>query len=323
MSSFSLEEHVIIEKRIKKALKGYNAGIYEWNMIDNSAYYSPEWIEMLGFSNGSNVPPHLSTWANLVHPDDLEEIMLNVNLTVKSKKQNIETVHRLKHKDGQWIWILGRGLIEYDEKGSAIRMTGIHTNITQQQLNLIAIHETNRKEKEALNYKATHDVLTGLPNRLLFHDRLQMSIEKAKRNNSKIALFFLDIDNFKKINDSLGHEVGDIILQVVANRIRKLLRKQDTFARLGGDEFTLIIEDLTEYKDASDVATKILYSLNKLIIANNIEVSISCSIGISTYPDDSESDKQLLKYADIAMYVAKENGRNNFQYYKSTISRNS
>jgi len=171
-----------------------------------------------------------------------------------------------------------------------------------------------------LHYQANHDALTKLPNRLLFNDRLNQAIEKSKRNKKKLALLFIDLDHFKEINDSLGHSIGDEVLKDVTKKLSNTIRDEDTIARLGGDEFTIIIEDLVQGQDASLLAQKIIEVLTLPIKVKGSELYISCSIGISLHPDDGKSSQDLLKYADAAMYRAKDEGRNNFQFYSSEMT---
>ncbi len=177
-----------------------------------------------------------------------------------------------------------------------------------------------KKQKEILYVQAHHDGLTGLPNRVLFNDRLEHGIEQAKRHKTKIALFFIDLDHFKQINDSLGHPIGDRVLIAVTERLKAKIRKEDTLARLGGDEFTIIMEDLKELQDVSLLAQKILNVLMQPIHIEGHTLYISCSIGISLYPEDDTDMNNLIKYADTAMYKAKEEGRNNFQFYSSEMT---
>jgi len=177
-----------------------------------------------------------------------------------------------------------------------------------------------KKQKDILYDQAHHDALTGLPNRVLFNDRMEHAIEKAKRHKTEIALFFIDLDHFKQINDSLGHQVGDRVLVAVTERLKAKIRKEDTLARLGGDEFTIIIEDIHEMEDASRLAQKILEVLTQPIHIEGHTLYISCSIGISLYPQDDIDANNLIKYADAAMYKAKEEGRNNFQFYSSEMT---
>ena len=180
---------------------------------------------------------------------------------------------------------------------------------------------THLKETEArLQHIAQHDFLTNLPNRLLFEDRLEHAIARAHRDGSKISLLFLDLDRFKNINDSLGHLVGDQLLQEVARRITLVVREEDTIARLGGDEFTVILESISNRDQASLAADKIIDAITERIEIDEHELYVTTSIGIATYPDDGEEITLLLKNADAAMYKAKESGRNQFHFYSSDIS---
>ena len=177
------------------------------------------------------------------------------------------------------------------------------------------------EQKDILDHQAHHDALTGLPNRVLFNDRLEHGIELSKRHNTKLALFFIDLDQFKQINDSLGHQVGDRVLIAVAERIKAKIRKDDTLSRLGGDEFTIIMEDLKDLEDASLLAQKIQDVLTLPIHIEGHTLYTSCSMGISLYPDDDMDANNLIQYADAAMYKAKEEGRNNFQFYSPEMTK--
>jgi len=177
-----------------------------------------------------------------------------------------------------------------------------------------------QKQKEILHEQAYHDTLTGLPNRALFQDRLRYALKHAKRHNKSMALLFIDLDHFKEINDSLGHHIGDKLLIEVTKLFRSQIRDDDTLARLGGDEFTIIMENLLKAHNASILAEKIQQALKKAIHIDEHELYITCSIGISSYPQDSKDVESLLKFADVAMYKAKEEGRNNFQFYSAEMT---
>ncbi|MEZ4483428.1 MAG: EAL domain-containing protein [Syntrophotaleaceae bacterium] len=177
-----------------------------------------------------------------------------------------------------------------------------------------------RSKQKRLDYLAHHDTLTDLPNRLLFHDRLHHAIAKASRMRQKLALLFLDLDRFKNINDSLGHEMGDRVLQHVANRLLSIIRVSDTLARLGGDEFVIALEQDTDSRDISIVAQKIIDTLSSAFHINRNELYITTSIGISLYPANGETTESLMKAADVAMYRAKEKGRNNFQFFTEDMN---
>ena len=177
-----------------------------------------------------------------------------------------------------------------------------------------------KSAQEALDFQAHHDPLTGLPNRSLLEDRLEISVHRAKRERTALAILFIDLDRFKNINDTLGHHVGDIVLCEAANRFTASVREADTVARLGGDEFIIILESITEPAAASRVADKILEALRRPFIIDHQEFFIGASIGISLYPQDGEDRADLLKHADSAMYRAKDRGRNTYEFFSSEIT---
>ncbi|GAH92712.1 unnamed protein product, partial [marine sediment metagenome] len=172
---------------------------------------------------------------------------------------------------------------------------------------------TIQKEMEkTLNYMVTHDILTGLPNRVLLQDRINQSLSRARRYNYYVSVLLLDLDNFKEINDTMGHDIGDMLLKDASVRIQKCLRRSDTVARMGGDEFIVELSDLKEERYAEAVANKILNVFKAPFIISNNEIHITTSIGISTHPSNGDSIEALLKTADMTMYSAKELGGNRF-----------
>ena len=200
----------------------------------------------------------------------------------------------------------------YDQHGDVCNYVGIFTDISQ------------LKESEAkLSHLAHYDPLTGLPNRLLLSSRLQHAIEQAQRQQYRLAVLFLDLDRFKNVNDSLGHQVGDELLRAVTERLAQRLRAEDTLARLGGDEFVVLLERLHEPRDAALVARTMLDCLSEpFVLARGHEVYIGASIGISLYPDDGADAAQLIQHADVAMYQAKDQGRNAYGFYTQTLTEN-
>lgn len=191
------------------------------------------------------------------------------------------------------------------------------TDITQQ----VEDEKLLNLQAQQLNHQANHDALTNLPNRMLFQDRLSQTIFTSKRNNEQFALLFIDLDQFKKINDSLGHHIGDEVLIEAAKRIKDSIREEDTLARLGGDEFTIIAKEVQGKSSASVVAQKIIEAMKEPIIVKSHQLYISSSIGISLYPQDSTDQNNLIKYADAAMYKAKDEGRNNYQFYSTDMTK--
>ena len=186
----------------------------------------------------------------------------------------------------------------------------------------IIIDISARKSAERqIEYLATRDYLTGLPNRMLFTDRLSQSLAKAARDGSRLALMFLDLDHFKDINDSLGHQAGDHVLTEVSARLSSTLRSADSIARQGGDEFLLLLDSLTLAADAIPVAEKVVAALSQPVLYNGQSLKVSCSVGISIYPDDATNEADLMRNADLAMYAAKESGRNAFRFYTAGMNQ--
>lgn len=175
-------------------------------------------------------------------------------------------------------------------------------------------------QSSKLAYQAQHDALTKLPNRILFSERLSRAIGLAKRHQHQVALLYLDLDAFKSINDSLGHAVGDLLLQSVAGRLSECIRDTDTLCRQGGDEFVILLSEIEKPEDAARIAEKILAVLAEPYQIGSHELSITSSIGISFYPDHGSDDLTLLNNADMAMYHAKQNGRNNFQLFQADLN---
>jgi diguanylate cyclase (GGDEF)-like protein len=177
---------------------------------------------------------------------------------------------------------------------------------------------TERKKlEEEIWHMAYHDSLTGLPNRRLFRELIRFELEEAYRNLKKMGLLFLDLDRFKGVNDTLGHEAGDELLKTVAERLKSAVRKADAIARIGGDEFSILLAGITGPKDITEIVRKIMVALRDKCVIAGREFHITTSMGISIYPDDSDDINTLFRYADIALYRAKNRGRNTFAFYNS------
>lgn len=212
-------------------------------------------------------------------------------------------------KDGTKRYIEASASLRKDASDKPVGFRGIIRDITE------------RKEMECqLNYMATHDALTGLPNRLLFMDRLQVAIAQSRRSRNKLAVIMLDIDNFKDINDSLGHVMGDKLLKEVGHRLTGLLRQNDTVARLGGDEFIVLLSDFERMENVARIAGIILKAFQQPFICDNHQINSKASIGIAVYPDDGEDMESLLKKSDMAMYDVKAKGRNNYKFFSGILN---
>ncbi|MEJ2691844.1 MAG: EAL domain-containing protein, partial [Candidatus Thiodiazotropha sp.] len=179
----------------------------------------------------------------------------------------------------------------------------------------------HKQDEEKIRYQANFDALTGLPNRSLLGDRLQQAILSADRERWKVALLFIDLDQFKVVNDTFGHVMGDELLQLVAERIRKSVREADTVARFGGDEFVILLQDVNDLDAAALVASKVITEVTRAFTLYQREIYVGASVGITVYPDDAASPDSLLRNADMAMYQAKERGRNNYQFFTASMQR--
>ena len=191
-----------------------------------------------------------------------------------------------------------------DERGYPAHLVSVFSDITPIIQN-----------REEIRRQAYHDALTGLPNRLLFEDRLEMALKQARRKPGRLALLFLDLDHFKEINDSLGHETGDLVLKEAAHRLALAFREEDTVARLGGDEFVVLLRNLRSPEDASEMAAKIIAALATPFSLHNADLSLTASVGVALFPDHGQTARELVKNADMAMYRAKRLGRNNHQIF--------
>lgn len=231
---------------------------------------------------------------------------------VMAQKQAVQVTHNhpLPNGEAQYVELSARPLM--NDKGEIYAIIESAHDITSH----LKSHEQLSEEKKISDYKASHDNLTGLPGRELLTDRLQQSIKQAKRHNNKVAILFIDLDNFKPINDNFGHQAGDKVLKIIACRFQKILRQVDTVARLGGDEFVIIINSIKQRDDISEVLGKLIKTINEAISLNSEEIKLTSSIGISVYPDDDIETDILLNNADKAMYKAKRMGRNAYQFFK-------
>jgi len=200
----------------------------------------------------------------------------------------------------------------FDATGRFAGYRGVGRDITER-----------KRAEERIEYLATHDGLTGLPNRVMFSQMLNLAIGSARRYGRKLALLFIDLDRFKIVNDTLGHEAGDALLKQVSARLRECLRASDVVARLGGDEFVVLVQEVNEAGEVAAVARKILSAVIEPVVLGGQECRVTASVGISMYPADAQDEQSLMKNADIAMYLAKEEGKNNFQFYSSNIKTRS
>lgn len=416
------------EQRWKFALEGAGDGVWDWNITSDEIIFSKSWYEIQGFDEGT-IGPAAKAWEDLVHPTDLPITKQALQAHFEGKTPNFSCEHRVRCKNGEYKWILGRGMVvARDAAGKPQRAIGTHTDISErkqaeQALNrlsqeqqamldneLVGIikvkdrhilwcnkamcrifgYETNQlvgastrilyldilsyqalgdvaypilhgrgvyrtqlemvrkdgekiwvdlsgvllpdhgkesmwmmvditliKQREAeVTEIAYHDILTGLPNRLLISDRLVHALAQAERSKRMLAVCYLDLDGFKPVNDNYGHQAGDLLLKEIASRMQASVRANDTVGRLGGDEFVLLLTDLERVEEHQVVVERVMDAINQPIsISESIQVRVGASIGITIFPTDSDDPDTLLRHADQAMYQAKLSGRNQMCFY--------
>jgi diguanylate cyclase (GGDEF)-like protein/PAS domain S-box-containing protein len=229
-----------------------------------------------------------------------------------------ENEEQLTNAFGVTHYIATKRSLHRDAAGN-LYLVGVIRDITERKLledNLKQIAAELKRSNAELRVSAEHDPLTGLPNRTLFQERLTQSIEWANRQNRMVALLFLDLNDFKDVNDNLGHQVGDLLLKNIADRLKGCLRGSDTVSRLGGDEFTVILPGIPSKSDIARVAQKILDTITEETVLEGHKISITTSIGISLYPTDAQDSSTMIKLADIAMYRAKTTGKNLYEFFQ-------
>ncbi|WP_334187924.1 putative bifunctional diguanylate cyclase/phosphodiesterase [Noviherbaspirillum sp.] len=293
--------------------------IYTLDPEGNFTYVNDRAQQLLGFEREELVGSHYS---RIMHEEDLEKARYvfqerrvgdraSRNVELRLKSSNALAEQRYFENTVLTISFNSTALYAFDEEKNRKELFGtfgVARDITEL-----------KRAEQRISYQAYHDVLTDLPNRALFKDRLDLAVIHANRNGSALAVMFVDLDGFKLINDTLGHHKGDQLLQQVAMRMRKQLRGGDTLARVGGDEFTLLLPDTRTQKDAAGIAKKFLWSLEQPFDLDGRDVHLTASIGIAIYPDDGNTMEDLVRHADIAMYQVKTKGKNGFGFYEKSM----
>jgi diguanylate cyclase (GGDEF)-like protein/PAS domain S-box-containing protein len=416
------------QERLSHVINGTRAGTWYWNIQTGETHFNEQWANMLGYQLQELEPVSINTWLQLVHPDDLKTSERQLNDYFAGKLDYYECEARVKHKNGEWVWVLDRGKVaKWTDTGEPLEMYGTHQDVTefkrnQEQLALAAnvykeVHEGivitdknaiildvneaftritgfakaevigkkssilssgrhdtdfytrlwqslltqgywsgeiwNRRKngeiypqlmsisavpdsstmashfvalfsdissikeyEKRLEKMAHYDLLTGLPNRFLLSDRLRVAMSGAKRHEHILALLFLDLDGFKEVNDTHGHDMGDRLLVLLAGAMASVLRAEDTLARMGGDEFVMVLPGLESLESVVPVLQRLLTAIATPVTVSDIELVVSASIGVALYPLAEEVDAdQLIRQADQAMYQAKLLGKNRYQFF--------
>jgi diguanylate cyclase (GGDEF)-like protein/PAS domain S-box-containing protein len=300
------------EQRLALAVNGAHEGIWDLDLLSGELYHSPGMAHMLGYTE-TELPARRELWDAITNPDDADNFHHEMGQHFKNADYAFDVLVRLRHKDGRWLWMQSRGQATRDAQGRAVRFSGTQFDVTER-----------KQLEDQVRQLAFFDALTGLPNRRMLDDRLSQAMSASKRSGLYGALMFLDLDNFKPLNDTHGHAVGDLLLIEVAQRLSACVREMDTVARLGGDEFVVMLGELGADKaqsteQAAGVAEKIRSSLAasyQLTVMQSgdqvttVEHHCSTSIGVVVFVNHEASQTELMKWADAAMYRAKDAGRN-------------
>jgi diguanylate cyclase (GGDEF)-like protein/PAS domain S-box-containing protein len=305
----TLEEHSTQLRSVQEQLSGILESIptVVWSMSPNYEllYMNPAGERIYGHSIAEfSADPFL--WYRIVHADDRVRARHWREHILSTEALSLE--YRIVHPDGAVRWLEDRARIVRDAQGIVIRIDGVAADVS----------ERSRRD-EHIKYLANYDMLTGLPNRNLLMNRLEQSLLQADRGHTKVALLFLDIDRFKYVNDSFGHSCGDALLVAFAARLKLVLREIDTVARFGGDEFVILLTDIKEVGHVDLVASKIIQAFARPISLDGRDLHVTTSVGVSIYPEHGNDADTLLKNADVAMYQAKDQGRNGFRCYTSAM----
>ncbi len=300
------------ERRLRYVLEATGDGIWDWHIPTGKVVYSDRWVEMFGY-RPEEITGDLDDFEACLHPVDGDETMAAVREALTGNG-SYGREHRVRRRDGKDIWVLDRGqVVERDEAGVAVRMVGSVADISER-----------KKAEDELAAIAYIDLLTGLPNRRFLHERLQHVLARGIRLGNYSGLFYIDLDQFKMLNDTMGHGAGDRMLQLFGERLRDCVREMDTVARFGGDEFAILVEDLGDTAEgammaAVAIAKKINATCDAPFDLSSISHRITASVGITVMENEGDSAEEILMRADIAMYAAKSAGRNSARFFDPDI----
>lgn len=294
------------EQRFKNIYNILEVGIWSFDVQTNTYLLrSPGIKDVTGYSLDEF--ENVNALMLIIHPEDLPRyIELRAEIP---KGKPLYHHYRIIHKDGEVRWVQDQAIPVFDSNMKLIRVDGILSNITE-----------HKKSEEMIKHLAYHDYLTDLPNRRMFDEKVKTLIESSATNKKNFAIMFMDLDRFKNINDTLGNRIADQLLQQFTQRINKLLNHSSLLARLGSDEFGVILWDYPQSDYPINIAKQIIDKLRNPFFVDHYELYITSSIGISTFPSDGDTSEELLRNAEAALYRAKENGKNNFQIYSSSLN---
>src|ERR1017187_5118858 len=302
-----------LTERLSLATEIAKVGVWEQDVVSNAFPWDATMFEIYGFP--TIVPMAYEKWFAAVYPEDRPAVEATLRRVMDEKDQR-SLEFRITLPDGAVRNISAVVGVILDEHANVVRVIGVNMDVTERRV----AEETLRKSEAHQAYSSQHDFLTGLPNRMLLNDRISQAIVLAPRHKKQIAVLFLDLDGFKHINDSLGHPIGDKLLQSIAKRLVDCVRFSDTVSRQGGDEFVVLLSEVEHSEDAAITARRMLQVVAEAHSIDQHDLHVTTSIGVSVYPDDGLDAETLIKNADTAMYQAKENGRQSYQFFKPSMN---
>ncbi|MCG7337056.1 EAL domain-containing protein [Sporosarcina sp. ACRSM] len=293
--------------KVRKVTEVIEAGVWSMDRRNDSMNFQSPRLSLISGYESINPSIDRNTWRNIIHKEDVA-IYDRRNEEVKTKNvQSIE--YRIIHKSGEIKWVRDEVIPTYDEEGNLLSIEGVITDITK-----------HMEHEQRMTYYAYHDHLTGLPNRRLFEEKLMEIMEDANANRKTFSVLYMDLDGFKRINDTLGHLIGDQLLEEFSKRVNLTIPEQTLFSRFGGDEFVMVIPNDSGNQKSVQIAEKLLENLQKPYEFEDVELYATASIGISTYPFDGDNVKTLIENADKALYLAKEMGKNTYQLFMPSMN---
>ena len=303
-----IKELHLAEEKISGILESIDNIVWSLSAVSFETLYVNAAVETILGRPVSDFEADKKLWMKAIHFDDQPLVRAWLSKMLP-QRASASLQYRIVRPNGEIRWLENKARLVCDEAGTPIRLDGVSSDISEYKL---------RDAK--ISHMANHDYLTGLPNRNLLNDRISQALPQAARTKKNVGLLFLDLDGFKFINDSFGHTLGDALLKNIADRLTGAIRAGDTVARLGGDEFVVMLLDITSTQDVENVANKLLQILSAPLLIDGRDLHVTASIGASMYPRDGENYEVLLQHADIAMYNAKQHGRNRLQFYTPEMS---
>ncbi len=297
------------EERYKLVFEASNEGLWELDMATNEMFFSEAWYNIFDSFKEVGEIRNFNSWFELMHPEDREKAIHSLELLKTGKSDKYECEYRIRNKNGEYEWVFSKGIALKDGDNRIKRLAGSHVNIHEKKL-----------QQEKIKQLAYYDPLTGLPNRAFLNHKLHSILKIAMENGEKGAVIFIDIDNFKMVNDAFGHTFGDNLLERIGERLKKIISYDIHIGRLGGDEFLILYEDVKQDSMIDKLAKEIIECFENDFIVEEKKLHVTTSIGISKYPDDGHTPDDLLKNADTAMYCAKNEGKNRYRFFEKSMN---